>query len=131
MESFGERLNHLLKREKLSREDFAGLVGVHLNTVGHWIRNEKVPRMDMLRLISQTLKADMIWLFFGESSIDDTIRKEITRIILKDEQASYGKNRKETLVGIAEKLAKLDDDSLKIVEQLISKMGSNEERNPP
>ena len=127
MNSFGERFSYLLKREKISREDFAGLIGVHLNTVGHWIRNEKMPRMEMLRVISQQLNTEMSWLLFGESSIEESEIKETTRIILKDKQAGYGANRKKILESIAEKLAKLDIDSLKIVEQLISKMSGREE----
>lgn len=124
--SFGARLKHLLKDSKTSQEAIAGLLGRHKNTISQWVRDERQPSMEDLRLISNYLDVDYSYLFTGETAVEYALRKETKEQIINEPRAKYGQDRKEILESIAGHLSKLDDDSLKIVQQLISKMGGGE-----
>ena len=128
-ESFGQRLLRLMKEkeEPVSQETLAGLLGVHRNAVNFWVKDKRQPNLENIRLIAHYLDVTYPELFTGESAMDYAVRKETTKLILKDKQATYGKDRKKLLQSIAAKLAKLDKDSLKIVDGLLTKMGDKEE----
>ena len=66
-----------LVRGNMSRADFAKTIGVHLNTVGYYERNQRTPDALVLIKICSKFAIKPEWLLFGEGSVLDESKIEI------------------------------------------------------
>lgn len=66
MSSLAERIRNI--RGKMSREEFAQHIGVHVNTVGRYERGGSEPDISIASKICQEFGVNTYWFMFGESS---------------------------------------------------------------
>lgn len=102
--SLADRIRRV--RGGLSRADFAGKLGIHLNTLGHYERGQRAPDALVLVKICQIFAVNPLWLLFGEGPALDKDRitiepacagtlcagQPLARIVIKDKDHAQTKN---------------------------------------
>jgi len=117
--TFGGRLKECIKSNDCSRSTLASLLGVHVNTIGHWIRNEKDPGLNRVRLIAQFLDVELTWLITGESAREYADRKRKKKSFLSGESEEESG---EDVDEICKQLEKLNAENVKFVAEMIRKL---------
>jgi len=123
MQTLGERIEFYRKRTGISRKELAKRIGVHINTLGHWIRDEKEPGVKKVQLLAFHLKVDPTKLITEESATKYAIRHRIESFYLSDEKSNnYRVTRQEELEQIIDKIFELDRNDFELVKQLVEKL---------
>ena len=123
IESFGDRLSVILKREGFSQKDLAKLLGVHINTVSQWVRGMREPNLTILRFISHYLNIEYTWLITGETPVQYAARRQTRKLVLADEKAVYGEPTEKEIENLVAKIVNLDNSSRNLVKELVDKLG--------
>ncbi|MBQ7630756.1 MAG: helix-turn-helix domain-containing protein [Selenomonadaceae bacterium] len=70
---FGEKLKSLRKAKKISQEEFAEMVGTHVNSVSKW-ENGVIPRMSNIQKIAKVLDTTSEYLLDEESPVTPVVQ---------------------------------------------------------
>ena len=70
---FGEKLKTLRKAKKISQEEFAEMVGTHVNSVSKW-ENGVIPRMSNIQKIAKVLDTTSEYLLDEESPVTPVVQ---------------------------------------------------------
>jgi PAS domain S-box-containing protein len=70
VQNFGDRLNILLRRKKLTNKEVGEKIGVSGMAVGKWIRNGDIEYHN-LRGLADLLGVNWVWLRYGEDAFSD------------------------------------------------------------
>lgn len=123
MQTLGERIEFYRKRNGLSRHELATLVGVHINTLGHWIRNEKEPGVKKVELLATHLNVDLNELITGEASPKYRARRKIRSLYVSDEKAKRSTEINQAeLEDLLDKLFKMKREDFELVRRLVEKL---------
>ena len=109
--SLGGRIQISLIEEGCSRATLAKKIRVHPSTIGLWIRNEKEPGINKVRLMAQHLNKDLTWLIIGEARAEDANRKVGDKLSVAEEIKAY-----------KTKFEQLNDENKKLIIELIEKL---------
>jgi transcriptional regulator with XRE-family HTH domain len=84
METFGERLQHLLNKKSLKQKDLQTLLNkTGRNTINQWIHNRAKPQADDLAKISELLEVSIDWLL-GTKAYPTPEEKSTVTIAMED-----------------------------------------------
>ena len=67
MEGIGERIAALMKEEKLSQKELAGMAGVTEAALSRYINNERQPKVEILANIATALNTTSDYLINGKT----------------------------------------------------------------
>lgn len=92
MESFKDRLAHILRSKNLTGSQFAGLVGIQPSNVSHLLSGRNNPSLDFLVKLKETFpEYNFDWLIMGKkpiTSVDSIMPKDNTTERSADGQMS-------------------------------------------
>lgn len=78
---FGDRVRALMKKEGISQNQLAEKTGEHSTAISSYLSGRRKPKVEfIMNLIQVFPKADLNWLFRGESNAQN---------VANDEQATY------------------------------------------
>ncbi len=97
MDGIGERIETLMKEEKLSQRELAAMAGVTEAALSRYINNERQPKADILANIATALNTTSDYLIKGETSEEDFA--EIYRLVARGAK-NMDKDEKMRLVRI-------------------------------
>lgn len=127
MQTLGERIEFFRKRSGLSRQELAASVGVHINTLGHWIRDEKEPGVKKVQLLATHLNVDLTELIAGEAPRKYTVQQKIRSLYVRDENAKRRTEiNQEELEDLIDKLFKIKREDFELVKRLVEKLIGNQ-----
>lgn len=81
MEKLGERIEALMKEEKLSQKELAIMAGVTEAALSRYINNERQPKVEILANIATALNTTSDYLINGET--DETDFAEVYRLVAR------------------------------------------------
>ena len=74
---FGEQINNIRKKEKMTQEQFAMKLNVSRQAVSNWENNKNLPDIGMLILISDVFQISLDYLIKGENEMNNMTEKII------------------------------------------------------
>lgn len=63
------RIKKLREKLGLSQQEFADIIGIHLQSISRWERGTIVPSVEAIATIAEEFGADPLWLLMGEGSM--------------------------------------------------------------
>lgn len=128
METLGDRIEFYRKKRGLSRENLAELIGVHINTLGHWIRDEKEPGVKKVQLLAYHLNVDPTELITGEPAVQYAARRKLESLYLSDKASRDNVvATQEELQEVVEMLIRLNREEFDLARQLVQKLVQGKE----
>lgn len=83
-DTFGERLEYIMDKKRISRKKLAKMIGVTVTSIGYYINNNAEPSTEKLIKIAKKLNVSLDFLC-GLSNIDEIKDEHIKKIISNDE----------------------------------------------
>lgn len=83
MNSFGKRLNAVLKEKGLSQVQLAEMTGIKQGTISNWINNRYLPKIDKQIILAKALNVDIQYLLGNPVSSAQKYSPEDTERFMK------------------------------------------------
>lgn len=84
METLGERLNFVRKKNHYTQESLANEIGVSRGVIYNLEKNITMPQTIVINALCKTLKINKEWLVNGNGEMDDTIEKSQSQKVLRE-----------------------------------------------
>ena len=84
METLGERLNFVRKKNHYTQESLANEIGVSRGVIYNLEKNITMPQTIVINAICKILKINKEWLINGNGEMDDTTEKSQSQKVLKE-----------------------------------------------
>lgn len=75
-DTFGQRLDYMLRESSIGKSELADLLGVHRSTVHWWVNDKNTPKGKMMRRVEEVFNLfNPIWIQYGRGQMykDSTI----------------------------------------------------------
>ena len=84
MDTLGERLNFVRKKNNYTQESLANEIGVSRGVIYNLEKNITMPQTIVINAICKTLKINKEWLIDGNGEMDDMSEKSQSQKVLKE-----------------------------------------------
>ncbi len=71
MDTLGDRVIALLKKENLTQKEFATMIGVTPSALTRYLKNERQPRIEVLANMATVLRTTVDYLSVGKAPTED------------------------------------------------------------